>query len=359
MKTILKSWGLGLVCVALSACGTAPAPVINETLVPTSSTQPTLMPTDLPASTLTGAMSTPSPTAISTAMVIPEFSFDQSEVSKAPTKTTFLVRQGFALDDLVSASTSCGNNLTKEHFATVLKTFAPTDVANEYHFVFNGASQSPNEWVVTAMPNKLNYESESDFKQDFDICEAGAGRYPFKVSPSYLLFTSSCGSGYSDGSGLPNGCQKVKDAIEPSLSMASRVVTASPVASAPSSSEVAPQALYTNSEYGFSMDFGSWGVPKVTDVTATYKETMPVKSVWSFVAANGEDRVITLYAVPLNSQEDPAITDAPMTLVKKNASYAFFYSSSGDYTDYPGMDDPKWDTIYRESKQIIKTFKLL
>ncbi len=357
MKNNLKSWGLGLVCVALSACGTPPAPVINDTPVPTISAQPTLMSTDLPTSTPTASMSTTSPTATSTTMVIPEFSFDQSDVVKSPTKTTFLVRQGFALDDMVSASASCGNNLTKEHFATVLKTFAPTDVANEYHFVFIGASQSPNELVITAMPNKLNYGSEADFKHDFDICEAGAGRYPYKVSPSYLLFVSSCGSGYSDGSGLPNGCQKVKDAIAPSLNMQSSLMTSSP--SATTSSESSPQALYTNSEYGFSMDFGSWGMPKVTDVTATYKETMPVKSVWSFVAANGADRVITLYAVPLNSQEDPAITDAPMTMVKKNATYAFFYSSSGDYSDYPGAEDARWDAIYRESKQIIKTFKLL
>lgn len=355
MKIDLKSWGLGLVCVALSACGTAP--VINDTPVPTISAQPTLMSTELPTSTPTAAMGTLSPTAVSTTMVIPEFSFDQPAVVKSPTKTTFQVRQGFALDDLVSASASCGNNLTKEHFAAVLKTFAPTDVANEYHFVFNGASQSPSELVITAMPNKLNYGSEADFKQDFDICGAGASRYPYKVSPSYLLFISSCGSGYSDGSGLPNGCQKVKDAIEPSLSIASRLVTVSP--SATSSSGVAPQALYINSEYGFSMDFGSWGMPEVTDVTATYKETMPVKSVWSFVASSEGDRVITIYAVPLNSLEEPAITDAPMTMVKKNANYAFFYSSSGDYSDYPGMEDPKWDSIYRESKQIIKTFKLL
>ncbi len=357
MKVTLKSWGLGFVCVALSACGTAPAPVINDTPLPTISAQPSLMPTDLPTSTPTAAMTTPSPTV--TAVVIPEFSFDQSDVIKSTNKTTFSIRQGFGLDDLVSASASCGNNLTKEHFATVLKTFAPTDVANEYHFVFNGASQSPHEWVVTAMPNKLNYASEADFKQDFDICEAGAGRYPFKVSPSYLLFSSSCGSGYSDTSGLPNGCQKVKEAIQPSLSMKSTQMTTSPSVSATSSSQAAPQALYTNSDYGFSMDFGSWGMPKVTDVTATYKETMPVKSVWSFVASNGEDRVITLYAVPLNSLEEPAITDAPMTLVKKNATYGFFYSSSGDYSDYPGMEDAKWDAIYRESKQIIKTFKLL
>jgi hypothetical protein len=355
MNAFLKLVGVSMLTVLFAACGNTPeTTVMGTTISPLPSASVQIITTSSPSSTANTNLVTPSPLTVNE--MVNEFSFASNGKVKSIEKTSFLVRQGFSLDELVSNSKGCGVNSTREHFATVLKMYAPTDKATEYHFVYNGASQSPSEWIVIAMANKPNYQSLDDFKRDFDICDGGAMRYPFQVSPSYLLFVSSCGTGFSDGSGLPNGCAEIQEAVTSTIKLNSKAS----VSSTPATDTVSvPTSLYTNTEYQFSLDFGSWGQPKISDVTTTYKSLMPIKAAYSFTADQNADKVLTIFVVPLASQEDPAIVDAPMVSMKQNATYAFYYSSSGDNTGAPEMEDAKWDAIYKEAKAIAKTFKLL
>lgn len=355
MNTHVKLVSIFAASFLLGACGNSsviPVPDSTVTALPSSSIQAGI--TAVPSSHLSTNLSMSSPEVNSEQ--VSEFSFDSQGKVKTIEKTTFGVRQGFALAELVNDSTGCGTNLTQDHFANVLKMYAPTDKATEYHFVYNGASQRPSEWVVTTMPNKPHYQSLDDFKKDFDICDGGASRYPFLVSADFVLFVSSCGTGLSDGSGLPNGCQEIQDAVGPTIKL--NFVSA-PITGVDSSSPAIVPVLYRNTEYQFSLDFGGWGQPKVNDVTATYKSLMPIKAAYSFTAAQDSDKVLTVYVVPVSSNQDPAIVDAPMVSIKQNASYAFYYSSSGDNTGAPEMEDAKWDAIYKEAKTIVKTFKFL
>lgn len=354
MNTHLKLVGISMVTVLFAACGNTPEVAVIDTTnspLPNASVQTTTI--NSPSSEPTAIVTTSSAVGVNT--MVNEFSFESDNKVKSIEKRSFLVRQGFALDDLVSNSAGCGVNLTKEHFATVLKMYAPTDKATEYRFIYNGASQSPNEWVVLAMANKPNYQSLAAFKRDFDICDGGAMRYPFQVSPSYLLFTSGCGTGLSDGSGLPNGCAEIQQAIAATIKLNNNLAfSPSPLTDTTATNN----SVYTNDQYHFSLDFGSWGQPKMSDVTATYKSVMPITAAYAFTAAQDADKVLTVFIVPVASQEDPAIVDAPMVSIKQSATYAFYYSSSGDNTGAPEMEDAKWDTIYKEAKGIVKTFKL-
>jgi hypothetical protein len=67
------------------------------------------------------------------------------------------------------------------------------------------------------LPNKAGYTSVDQFKKDFDICSVGGDAYPKLVNKNWLLFTSSCGSGFDDGSGRIHGCDEVQKIVEPSL----------------------------------------------------------------------------------------------------------------------------------------------
>lgn len=355
MDTYLRLVGVCAVTLFFTACGNTPTPlVIDNTVSPLPSMSTEAIVSATQTANIGVNSVTPSPQA--NQEQVSEFSFDSAGKVKSIEKTSFGVRQGFALTELVSNSAGCGTNLTQEHFATVLKMYAPTDKATEYHFVYNGASQSPSEWVVTAMANKPHYQSVEDFKKDFDICDGGATRYPFMVNNDFLLFVSSCGTGFSDGSGLPNGCQEIQEALRPTIKFN---LAAPSAAVATTSADATSSAQYTNAEYQFSLDFASWGQPKVSDVTSTYRSLMPIKAAYSFTSLQDADKVLTIYVVPLASNEDPAIVDAPMVSIKQNAVYAFYYSSSGDNTGAPEMEDAKWDAIYKEAKAIVKTFKLL
>ena len=43
--------------------------------------------------------------------------------------------------------------------------------------------------------------------------------YPVQMNAKWILFVNSCGTGYSDGSGNPIGCQVVRDIVEPTLKL--------------------------------------------------------------------------------------------------------------------------------------------
>lgn len=86
----------------------------------------------------------------------------------------------------------------------------------EYTFTIAGDYEMPT-WTVTVMPNRPGYTSLESFKQDFDVCSAGGDMYPEALSSGTLMFVSSCGSGYSGGK--ENGCEIIRAAIEPTLTI--------------------------------------------------------------------------------------------------------------------------------------------
>jgi len=54
---------------------------------------------------------------------------------------------------------------------------------------------------------------------DFKICDTGVRVNLAMLNGDWLVFTNACGTGFDDGPGRAHGCQEVKDAIEPTLSL--------------------------------------------------------------------------------------------------------------------------------------------
>ena len=112
----------------------------------------------------------------------------------------------------------CGSEHATDYFDQLVSKFSGT-TKTMYNFKYNGESQESDTFVVTLLPNKAGYTSLDQFKKDFDLCYAGGDAYPIMLNSDWLLFESSCGSGYSDGSGKPIGCDEVKKVVEPTLKL--------------------------------------------------------------------------------------------------------------------------------------------
>jgi hypothetical protein len=65
----------------------------------------------------------------------------------------------------------------------------------------------------------MEYATIDSVKKDFDQCYAGGDMYPTAMNSKWLLFVNSCGTGFDDGSGKPNGCQEVRTIVEPTLKL--------------------------------------------------------------------------------------------------------------------------------------------
>ncbi len=125
---------------------------------------------------------------------------------------------GFTADQLVSRAEECGNEQTVSYFNSIVSKFSGA-TRSVYNFKYTGASQGSDTFVVTLLPNKTGYSSLDEFKKDFDQCYAGGDAYPKMLNDDWILFVNSCGTGFSDGSGNPIGCQEVRDVIEPTLKL--------------------------------------------------------------------------------------------------------------------------------------------
>ncbi len=88
-----------------------------------------------------------------------------------------------------------------------------------YIFKYRGVSQDDGIYKVTVIENKAGYVSLDQFKRDFDICAVAGDAYPKMLNDKWLLFVSACGSGVSDGSDRPFGCDEVQNIVEPSLKL--------------------------------------------------------------------------------------------------------------------------------------------
>lgn len=124
-------------------------------------------------------------------------------------------------EGLISAAEECNPNLTAEEkerlqaaadaYVQVALT-APNTSYYEYTVASTDLTQEPHGYQLIVVPNVTNIPDYDTFRAMFDICAAG-GTYPIEMSPDWLVFQTSCGSGYSDGSGLPNGCDEARKGI--------------------------------------------------------------------------------------------------------------------------------------------------
>ena len=129
----------------------------------------------------------------------------------------FSILQHFNAKDLENKSQECGTNKNQAYFTNLLSKFFSSDKGHIYEISFTGQAQDSGIWKVTVIPNKLGYKNLDGFKDDFDLCYAGGEKYPKLMSENYLLFVSSCGTGFDDDSGLPHGCDEIRESIEPTI----------------------------------------------------------------------------------------------------------------------------------------------
>jgi hypothetical protein len=99
----------------------------------------------------------------------------------------------------------------------------PDTMVYEYQFSYVGQSQDSGTWTVYAVPNTPEFANKAAFKKAMDFCDVG-GMYPkgitaneaanLKANSSFLVFETSCGTGYDDGSGRAHGCAVAQDTVK-------------------------------------------------------------------------------------------------------------------------------------------------
>ncbi|MBU0645866.1 hypothetical protein KJ611_00075 [Patescibacteria group bacterium] len=124
----------------------------------------------------------------------------------------------FNLTTLSALARECGTTVDSEHLRSIETKLNPL-MGVKYIFTYQGESQQANVYVVTVIPNAPGYETLDQFKKDFDFCAVGGDYYPHALSAGWLMFVSSCGSGYRDESGRPVGCEEVEKALGDSLKL--------------------------------------------------------------------------------------------------------------------------------------------
>jgi len=124
----------------------------------------------------------------------------------------------YTSDNLRAEAEGCGFQHEEGYFDELVTKFSGV-TKTIYNFKYTNDSQEPSVYIVTLVPNKPGYTSLEQFKQDFSVCAAGGKAYPKMLDSDWLLFVSSCGSGYSDGSGKPIGCDEVRKVVEPTLKL--------------------------------------------------------------------------------------------------------------------------------------------
>jgi hypothetical protein len=118
-------------------------------------------------------------------------------------------------DALLAQADECGYARSADYYVDLENMFDGAKGV-KYTFKIAGDYEMPT-WTVTVLPNTPVYTSLESFKNDFDICAAGGDLYPKQVSTEALLFTESCGSGYS--AGKENGCDAIRAAVESTLTV--------------------------------------------------------------------------------------------------------------------------------------------
>ncbi|MBU0614395.1 hypothetical protein KJ766_03900 [Patescibacteria group bacterium] len=124
----------------------------------------------------------------------------------------------FSAQTLLSQAQECGNNIQgSDYFQNLVSDLSSSVPGVKVVFTYTGESQGDSSWVMHAFPNTKGYNDLAELEYDFDACYAGGNLYPFKVTTDYIYFSSSTGTGYDDGSGLPNGPEKAHQIVSEGL----------------------------------------------------------------------------------------------------------------------------------------------
>jgi hypothetical protein len=168
----------------------------------------------------------PIPPTVSAPAPSPINSWPQNPISYTASSTLFTVNkkqinisQTFDPTYFANESSGCGTNNSVSYYENLFSKFSANDIGFEYDFKYNGQSQSNNTYVIKVIQNKLGYTALNDFQKDFNGCEAGDNLQPLLLNNSSLVFYNPCGSGFDDGSGLPQGCFVIKQFLDSSISL--------------------------------------------------------------------------------------------------------------------------------------------
>lgn len=131
----------------------------------------------------------------------------------------FNILQHFNAKDLENKNQECGINKNQIYFNNLLSKFSSSDKGHIYEISNTKQTQNSSIWKITVIPNKFGYKNLNEFKNDFNLCYAGGDEYPKLVSKNYLLFISSCGTGFDNNSKLPHGCDEIKNILEPIIKL--------------------------------------------------------------------------------------------------------------------------------------------
>lgn len=140
------------------------------------------------------------------------FTYEMADVPAMETVSFVPFSDLYTAETLASQATECGTEFVEGHFEAVYEVFKDATV-QKHTFTYLEEAQGPDTYVLYAMANEAGYKTFDEFKADFDICAVGGTAYPSESSSSYLLLSSTCGSGYDDESGLPHGCTLIQDAL--------------------------------------------------------------------------------------------------------------------------------------------------
>lgn len=179
----------------------------------------------------------------------------------------------YTVDQLVSMSKECGNNQTESYFSNLVSQFNGT-TKTLYTFTYQGETQDSASFIVTLLPNKAGYSSLDQFGKDFAQCFAAGNAHPTMMNDDWLLFTSTCGSGFDDGSGRPHGCDEVRDVIYPTLKLKDVTPTAETPTTKQKSLEeyFATRDQFQNSE--MVKDPDELGFKKLANVAVTCPDSL-------------------------------------------------------------------------------------
>lgn len=120
----------------------------------------------------------------------------------------------YTAEKLRSMSNECGAEHEEDYFDSLVSEFTNSKEIR-YSFNYEEKDQDTRAFTVTLLPNKAEYSSLEEFKNDFNLCAAGGDLYPEQLNKDWLLFINSCGSGsLKDGS-----CDEVKKIVELSLKL--------------------------------------------------------------------------------------------------------------------------------------------
>lgn len=119
----------------------------------------------------------------------------------------------YTSEQLKIMSEECGVEHDEAYFDSLVAEFTNSKEIR-YSFNYEEKYQDTKAFTVTLLPNKAEYSSLEEFKNDFDLCAAGGDLYPLKLNEDWLLFVNSCGSGGSD---VDLSCDELRKIVEPSL----------------------------------------------------------------------------------------------------------------------------------------------